>query len=147
MEGGSLRVPATSSQFCSVQPLPRGPQSIGSDWTGVGRKASILLCTIVIIDFNPCLLRGGGGGGQREAGGGGGILLWGFLPRGRTNVHRGGEEAKKEGEKKLYTLKEKNPQKEERLHFLYIPLVPETNAVRLRCEPRNRDQVDVSRNI
>lgn len=49
----ALRGPATRSQFCSVQPLPRGPQSIGSDWTGVGRKASILLCTRVIIDLNP----------------------------------------------------------------------------------------------
>lgn len=30
-----------------------GPSLTGSDWRGVGRKASILLCIIVIIIFRP----------------------------------------------------------------------------------------------
>lgn len=69
LRGESLRVPVT--QFCSVQPPPGGPESIGSDWTGVGRKASILLlCTRVIIDLNPPGLLCGAGEEQRAAGGG-----------------------------------------------------------------------------
>lgn len=47
-----ITVLATRSQLCSVQP-PHGPESIGSDWTRVGRKASILLCIIVIVIFFP----------------------------------------------------------------------------------------------
>lgn len=71
-----ITVLATRSQLCSVRP-PHGPESIGSDWTRVGRKASILLCIIVIvIFFPPCLLQG-----QRDLG----I----FLPRSLTNVQRG----------------------------------------------------------
>lgn len=58
----TLRDPVSRSQFCSVQPLPRRPQSIGSDWTGAGPKASVLLCTRVIIELDLFVVGVGGGG-------------------------------------------------------------------------------------
>lgn len=120
MEGGSLRVPATSSQFCSVQPLPRGPQSIGSDWTGVGRKASILLCTIVIIDFDPVPSSWwgwGGGGEQREARGGGGMLLWFSFQEVELMYTEGERRQKRWGGGKIVHAQRKKPSKRRKTKF------------------------------
>lgn len=135
------RVPASPCEPLSVllssAAATRDHSRLAQTGQGLDVRRVFLLWTRVIIDLNPRaghLCAGAGRGRSKEQGWHRGLSF--------QEVELMYRRQKKKRRKLIVHAQKKKPSKKKKDYmFLNVPLVPETNAVRLRRERRNQDQL------